>query len=192
VAKELTEKQELEALKKKCLKIDGTPRKSADKEDLFRILELQANVPVEMTVEDFDNLKQLQAEYEDLRKKCIKGNDKPDPDATIKDLTRLISLKDMLGQNEPRSERIKFETQKDKSLKITVAKGPPVVLQGKDEKDNWVDIANIMFQGTVTLKKDKKYSALRLARGTRHPQYIEVRPVVMAPPGRNEGKVFKA
>lgn len=165
---------EIEELKLKVLKQDGTPKANASHGDLVRLLELQAETNKAIEVEDYDNLSDLQKEHAKLMKLCydLDGNVKNSRIATPKRLSRLYVLKDMIEQEPPQISRITKSNLPNGKVEIKVSAGSPVFLEGKSE-GQWHTVAQIMSMGGTVKVPINKYSAYRLTRGTNRSQYIE-------------------
>lgn len=165
---------ELEQLKDECLRKDGTPRKTCDREKLIRLVELQAAKPQGPVIETApDDTNKLRKEYDKLVKKLfIVGDEvKLKKGATAKDMARFLALRDMLRQPEPKPERIETKVLPD-GIEVKVSPGPPVNLEGKNDL-GWEVLARIMPQGGKV--KVKGYTAFRISRGTDKPEHVELR-----------------
>lgn len=180
--------KEIEQLKDECLKKDGAPRKNCDRDKLFRLIELQAQVPDGPITENApENVGELQEEYDKLVNRIFDREDEDGPKikkgTTAKQLSRFWVLKDMIRQPAPKEERISVKSLPGDKTEVKVAPGAPVVLEGKNE-EGWKVLARIMPNGGKVVVKD--YTAFRIQRGTDKPPHIEAR---MSNPNPNKNKV---
>jgi len=172
--------ERIKELKNECLRKDGKPRANCDREKLIELVTLQAEKPDGPIVEAApDKIEKLQAEYDKLVNIIFDRTDEDNPKlregVTEKQLARWLSLRDMIRQKEPEPERIETKVLKDGRTEVKVRKGPPVFLEGKNEK-GWKVLAQIMPAGGKV--KVRGYTAFRIARGTERTPYI-------APPASN-------
>jgi len=191
----MSKKMEIETLERECLTKTGAPRKGCDHEKLVRLLELKSQEAVLLPVitKAPDDVKGLERKY----RKLVDSIYVEDPEGrinavmngkpvtlsmkkgvTAKMMSDFLRLRDKVRQPEPKPERVSLAKTPQGGIKVTVTKGPPVELEGKDQYGVWQIVAVIMpMGGTVTVPGDR-YSEFRIVRGSDKPQYV-------APPDSN-------
>jgi hypothetical protein len=179
--------ERIEQLKEECLRKDGKPRKNCDRELLIELVTLQAELPEGPELEEApDNIDKLKAEYDKLVNRIFDrdAEDGPElkPGVSAKQLARFSVLKDMIRQPTPRVQRISATTLADGSVEVKVDPGPPVNLEGKNDK-GWKVLARIMPVGGKI--KATGYTAFRITRGTDKPPHVAA-PVYNPNPNRNK------
>ena len=164
----------IKELKDECLTQKGAPRKSCDLEKLRELITLQSQVPDGPIIENAPNdIEKLQAEYSKLVKRIFDQEAEDGPElrkgVTEKQLARFWVLQDKIRQPVPRPERISAKALPDGEMEVKVDPGPPVELEGKNDK-GWKRLARIMPRGGRI--RVKGYTHFRISRGTDKPPYV--------------------